>query len=95
MAVLLIVKNNRAIPATDAGISPNLAKTRFSGDGVIPSVVAKALGAKTARVTDPSELRAAIRTALAEVKGGSFYVLEVITGRAPGSLHARWEGAKK
>jgi len=89
--VLLVVKNNRAIPATDAGISPHLAKTRFSGEGVVPSVVAKALGAKSARVEKPSELRAALKTAIAEVQGGSFYVLEVITGRAPGSLHSKWE----
>jgi acetolactate synthase-1/2/3 large subunit len=95
VAVLLLVKNNRAIPATDAGISPNLAKTRFKGDGVVPSVVAKALGAKSARVEDPAKLREALKNAIAEVKGGSFYVLEVITGRAPGSLHPKWEGANK
>ncbi|MFM9970521.1 MAG: thiamine pyrophosphate-dependent enzyme, partial [Burkholderiales bacterium] len=95
VAVLLVVKNNRAIPATDAGISPNLAKTRFMGNGVVPSAVGKALGAKTARIDNPAELRAAIKTAVAEVQAGNFYVLEVITGRAPGSLHAKWEGAKK
>lgn len=95
IAVLLVVKNNRAIPATDAGISPHLAKMRFKGDGVIPHVVARALGAKSARVENPADLREALKTAIAEVKGGSFYVLEVITGRAPGSLHARWEGAKQ
>ena len=95
LPVLLVVKNNRAIPATDAGISPNLAKTRFKGNGVVPSAVAKALGAKSARIENPAELRDALRTAVAEVKAGSFYVLEVITGRAPGSLHSKWEGTKK
>ncbi|OFZ98851.1 MAG: hypothetical protein A3H35_09535 [Betaproteobacteria bacterium RIFCSPLOWO2_02_FULL_62_17] len=95
VAVLLVVKNNRAIPATDAGISPHLAKTRFKGNGVVPHLVARALGAKSARVENPAELREALKTAVAEVKGGSFYVLEVVTGRAPGSLHAKWEGAKK
>lgn len=94
VAVLLIVKNNRAIPATDAGISPHLAKTRFSGDGVVPHVVGRALGAKTAYVTNPAELRGAVKTALAEVKAGNFYVLEVVTGRAPGSLHSKWEAKK-
>ncbi len=93
--VLLVVKNNRAIPATDAGISPHLAKTRFKGDGVVPSAVARALGAKSARVENPAQLREALKTAVSEVKGGSFYVLEVLTGRAPGSLHSRWEGARQ
>jgi acetolactate synthase-1/2/3 large subunit len=91
IAVLLLVKNNRAIPATDAGISPNLAKTRFSGMGVRPVEVAQALGARGARVENVKDLPGALKTAIAEVKAGNLYVLEVITGRAPGSLHARWE----
>ncbi len=95
IAVLLLVKNNRGTPATDAGISPHLATTRFAGNGVRPAEVARALGAKAARVEKPSEMREALKTAVAEVKAGSLYVLEVVTGRAPGSLHSRWEGPKK
>ncbi len=91
VATLLVVKNNRAIPATDAGISPNLANMRFKGEGVRPVEVARALGAKAARVEKPGDLAAALKTAVSEVKAGNFYVLEVITGRAPGSLHSRWE----
>lgn len=92
--VLIIVKNNRATPARDAGISPNLASTRYAGGGVRPCDVGRALGAKGIRVEQPSELRGALKSAIAEVNAGSTTVLEVITGRAPGSLHSRWESAK-
>lgn len=92
--VLVIVKNNRATPSRDAGVSPNLAERRFAGGGVSPCAVGRALGATAMRVEQPAELRAALKSSAAEVSAGKTVVLEVVTGRAPGSLHARWESAK-
>ena len=94
MPILVIVKNNRADPARDAGISPKLAGTRFAGRGVDPCAVATALGAKAVHVEQPGELNAKLASAIAEVKAGSTVVLEVLTRRVPGSLHSRWEKKK-
>jgi acetolactate synthase-1/2/3 large subunit len=93
-SILVMVKNNRSSPARDGGISPRLASTRFAGGGVDPCAIGAALGAKAMRVEQPSELRAALQSAVAEVRGGKTVVLEVKTARAPGSLHSRWETPK-
>ncbi len=90
--VLIVVKNNRADPARDAGVSPRLASTRFAGSGVDPCALALALGAKAVRIGQPGELREKLKWAIEQVAGGATVVVEVLTRRVAASLHSRWEG---
>lgn len=94
-AILVVVKNNRSDPARDAGVSPQLASTRFSGRGVDPYAVGLALGTKAVRIEQPGELAAKLKWAIDEVAAGSTVVVEILTRRVPGSLHSLWEGAAK
>jgi acetolactate synthase I/II/III large subunit len=88
--ILVIVKDNRLITDRDGGSSPKLATARFH-QGVDISALASALGAKAYRVEKPSDIANTLKTAIADVKGGRTAVVDVITGRVPGSLHRLWD----
>jgi acetolactate synthase-1/2/3 large subunit len=88
--VLIIVKNNRAFTDRDGGVSANLARVRF-GTGVDIPALAAALGAKTQRVTQPTELEGAFKEAIAAVEAGTTAVLEIMTRRVKTSLYDLWD----
>jgi thiamine pyrophosphate-dependent acetolactate synthase large subunit-like protein len=88
--ILIIVKNNRKIADTDGGKSHKLATARFKA-GVDIISLATALGAKAYRVEKPADLSAALKSAIADVRGGRTAVVEVLTARMNGSLHRLWD----
>jgi acetolactate synthase-1/2/3 large subunit len=88
--ILVIMKNNKAFPSSEGGISPKLSGVRFKPAGDY-CALAEALGARAARVEDPTALRGALADAIAAVQDGHTAVVEVITRRVPTSLYRYWE----
>ena len=88
--ILVVMKNNKAFPSTDSGISPKLSGVRYRDAGNY-CALAEALGAKATRVEDPEALRGALTDAIACVQDGRPALVEVITRRVPTSLHRLWE----
>ncbi len=88
--VLVLMKNNKAFPSTDSGISPKLSGVRYRDAGNY-CALAEALGAKATRVEDPEALAGALTDAIGWVQDGHPALVEVITRRVPTSLHRLWE----
>ncbi|HZS01670.1 MAG TPA: thiamine pyrophosphate-dependent enzyme [Chloroflexota bacterium] len=88
--ILVVMKNNKAFPSTDSGISPRLSGVRYREAGNY-CVLAEALGARATRVEDPEALRGALADAIACVQDGRPALVEVVTKRVPTSLYRLWE----
>jgi acetolactate synthase-1/2/3 large subunit len=90
LPILVVLKNNKADPSTEGGVSPKLATVRARPGGDY-CALARALGAEATRVEDPAALRDALRRAIATVRDGRPALVEVITKRVPTSLYRYWE----
>ena len=88
--ILIVVKNNSAFADRDGGSSRKLAANRFGSQMQICEL-ARALGAHAQRVSEPGQIRDALRNGLASVADGRTAVVEVLTTRVKTSLSSLWE----
>ncbi len=88
--VLYIIKNNRRKIDESGGKKERFAFARFH-TGIDLGAFASALGAKYRRIEKPGDVAAGLKAAIADVKGGTTAVVDVVTTRMRPSLYRFWD----